>query len=172
MGDKVALPSLNLPKQRTHWSVGVVIAGGVLLLILAGAFLAVIRSQQAKAEAFARREADRAEAIKAETERLKAETERASAEARKKQAEAAASNAAAAAAQSRPVVANTDATAPKAKASTSSKKKGSRKGSVASSGSGRPALAAPGSPAAPAAPPKPASSKASKDIDDILKGFK
>jgi hypothetical protein len=170
MGDKVALPSLNLPKQRTHWSVGVVIAGGVLLLILAGAFLAVIRSQQAKAEAFARRDADRAEAIKAETERLKAETERASAEARKKQAEANASNAAAAAAQSKPVVASNDASPSKAKAS-SSKKKGSHKGSVADSGS-RPALAAPGSPVAPAAPPKPASSKASKDIDDILKGFK
>jgi sensor c-di-GMP phosphodiesterase-like protein len=171
MGDKVALPSLNLPKQRTHWSVGVVIAGGVLLLILAGAFLAVIRSQQAKAEAFARREADRAEAIKAETERLKAETERASAEARKKQAEAAASNAAAAAAQSKPAVATNEVASPK-RASTSSKKKGSRRGSVAS-GSARPALAAPGSPAAaPAAAPKPASSKASKDIDDILKGFK
>jgi len=96
MGDKVALPSLSLPKQRTHWSVGVVIAAGVLLLILGAALYAVLQRQQAAEEAYAKREADHAAMIKAETEKVKAETEKASAEAKKKEAEAAASNAAAA----------------------------------------------------------------------------
>ena len=84
MGDKVALPSLSLPKQKTHWSVGVVIAASVMLLILVAAFYAVLQRQKAGEEAYAKRQADHAAAIKAETEKAKAEAERAVAEAKMK----------------------------------------------------------------------------------------
>ena len=94
MGDKVALPSLNLPKQKTHWTVGVVIAAGALFVILGAVFYLVLRSRQAEADAFARREADRLASIRAEKEKVeaekdKADAERAAAEAKKKADEAA-----------------------------------------------------------------------------------
>jgi colicin import membrane protein len=163
MGDKVALPSLSLPKQRTHWTVGVVIAAGVLLLILGAALYAVLQRQQAAEEAYAKREADRAAMIKAETEKAKAEAEKAVAEAKKKEAEAAASNAAAA--QSKAALANS-ASEDASKNKFANKKKPPKKAA------GKPVTAASAPAAAtPAAPAKPAS-KASKDIDDLLRGFK
>jgi hypothetical protein len=163
MGDKVALPSLSLPKQRTHWSVGVVIAATVLLIILGAALYAVLQRQQAAEEAYAKREADRAALVKAETEKAKAEAERAVAETKKKEAEAAASNAATA--QSKAAQANNtgDDAAKKA-----NKKKSAKKGSSSS-----PKVTATGpGPATPAPAPPKQTSKASKDIDDLLRGFK
>jgi regulator of protease activity HflC (stomatin/prohibitin superfamily) len=158
MGDKVALPSLSLPKQRTHWSVGVVIAASVLFLIMCGAVYAVMQRQQAAEEAFARRQANHEALIKAETEKAKAEAERAVAEAKKKEAEAAAA-AAAAAAQKKPTPsASVDSSKTKHRYRRSSSK-GSKGGSTSSP-----------SPS-PAAPSKPAT-KASKDIDDLLRSFK
>jgi hypothetical protein len=162
MGDKVALPSLSLPKQRTHWSVGVVIAAGVLLLILGAALYAVLQRQQAAEEAYAKREADHAAMIKAETEKAKAEAERAHAEAKKKEAEAAASNAAVA--QSKAAQAS-GAGDEASKNKSSSKKKGAKKTSGKTTAASGPATATPAAPAKPA-------TKASKDIDDLLKGFK
>jgi cytoskeletal protein RodZ len=162
MGDKVALPSLSLPKQRTHWSVGVVIAAGVLLLILGAALYAVLQRQQAAEEAYAKREADHAAMIKAETEKVKAETEKASAEAKKKEAEAAASNAAAA--QSKAAQAS-GAGDDASKNKSGNKKKGTKKASGKTTAATGPAAAAPVAPAKP-------TTKASKDIDDLLKGFK
>jgi colicin import membrane protein len=162
MGDKVALPSLSLPKQRTHWSVGVVIAAGVLLLILGAALYAVLQRQQAAEEAYAKREADHAAMIKAETEKAKAEAERAHAEAKKKEAEAAASNAAVA--QSKAAQANV-AGDEASKNKSSSKKKGAKKTSGKTTAASGPATATPTAPAKPA-------TKASKDIDDLLRGFK
>ena len=163
MGDKVALPSLSLPKQRTHWSVFVVIAASVLFLIMGGALYLVLQRQQAQEEAFAKRQADRAAELRAETEKAKAEAERDSAGAKKKEAETAAA-AAAAAAQKKVVVASNDADA----AGAAKKKGGGKKGGgkVAKSGP----APAPGAPVAPT-PAKP-SSKESKSIDDLLKSFK
>jgi colicin import membrane protein len=160
MGDKVALPSLSLPKQRTHWSVGVVIAAGVLLLFLGAALYAVLQRQQAREEAYAKRQADQAALVKAETEKAKAEAAKAAAEAKKKEAEAAASSAAAA--QSKAAQAN--------RASEESSKKSSKKKSTRKPGGKAVAASSPAA-AAPAAPAKP-TSKASKDIDDLLRGFK
>jgi cytoskeletal protein RodZ len=164
MGDKVALPSLSLPKQRTHWSVGVVIAGGVLLMILGAAFYTVQVRQREAEEAFAKRQTDHTAMLKAEAEKSKAAAELASAEAKKKEAEAAASNAAAA--QSKAAQANGGG-------DDASKKKGTTKKNGAKKAGGKTtASTAPGpAPAAPGSPPKP-STKASKDIDDLLKGFK
>jgi cytoskeletal protein RodZ len=162
MGDKVALPSLSLPKQRTHWSVGVVIAGGVLLVILVAAFYAVLQNRQANEDAYAKRQAEKEAMVRAETEKAKAEAERAVAETKKKEAETAASNAATA--QSKAAQANTSDDAAKK----ANKKKGAKK----VSGKTTTAASAPGpSPVAPPPPVKP-SSKASKDIDDLLRGFK
>ena len=162
MGDKVALPSLSLPKQRTHWSVGVAIAAGVLLLILGAALYAVLQRQQAAEEAYAKREADHAAMIKAETEKAKAEAERAQAETKKKEAEAAASNAAVA--QSKAALAN-------GASDDASKNKLGNKKKIIKRASGKTTAASGTATATPAAPPKPPT-KASKDIDDLLKGFK
>jgi len=164
MGDKVALPSLSLPKQRTHWSVGVVIAGALLLIILGGAFYTVQVRQREAEEAFAKRQTDHTLMLKAEAEKAKAEAERASAEAKKKEAEAAASNAAAA--QSKAAQANGGGD------EASKKKSGTKKSSGKRPGGKTTATTALGpAPAAPGTVPKP-STKASKDIDDLLKGFK
>jgi membrane protein involved in colicin uptake len=165
MSEKVALPSLSLPKQKTHWSVGVVIAAGVLFLVLVGILYFVHQRQVSAEEAFARRVEDQKSMIKAETERAKAETEKAKAEAKRKEAETAAA-AAAAAAQKKVVtsaVTEDDGTGAK-------KKKVVHKGTkTASKGGTATAPALPGTPAGPAAKP---ATKASKDIDDLLKGFK
>jgi cytoskeletal protein RodZ len=164
MSERVALPSLSLPKQRTHWSVGVVVAAGVLFLIMCGALYMVMQRQQAQEDAFAKRQADRKAELQAETEKAKAETQRAVAEAKKKEAETAAA-AAAAAAQKKAAIVSPEDDAAKAK------KKASKKGTgkVAKGG-----VATPATPATPGAtPPKGAPSpKASKDIDDLLKSFK
>jgi cytoskeletal protein RodZ len=167
MGDKVALPSLSLPKQRTHWSVGVVIAAAVLLIILGAAFYTIQVRQREAEEAFAKRQTDHTEMLKAEAQKATAEAERASAEAKKKEAEAAASNAAVA--QSKAAQANgggDDASKNKGgnKKKPGGKKPGGKTTATTTAASG-PAPVAPGS------PPKP-STKASKDIDDLLKGFK
>jgi colicin import membrane protein len=172
MGGKVALPSLSLPKQKTHWTVGVVIAAGVLFVVLGAAFYMVLRSRQAESDALGKRDSDRLEVIKAEkekaeAEKAKAEAEKAAAEAKKKEAEAAAlaaqKKAAAAAAE--------DAKKDKGKT-----RSGGRRGSgakVANAASGAGSASAPSAaPAAPVAAPKPSASKASKDIDDLLKSFK
>jgi cytoskeletal protein RodZ len=167
MSEKVALPSLSLPKQKTHWTVSVVIVAGVLLLILGAALYAVLQRQQAAEEAFAKAAADRAALVQAEIEKTKAETARAIAEAKKKEAETAAAIQAASQ-QKKAAQPVTDEEGQKKTAPV--KKKGSHHGGakVASKGASAPAAAA----AAPA-PAKPApSSKASKDIDDLLRGLK
>jgi len=167
MGDKVALPSLNLPKQKTHWTVSVVIVAGVLLLILGAALYAVLQRQQKAEEAFAKAAADRAALVKAETEKAKAEAERAVAETKKKEAETAASNAAA---QQKKVAQASPATDDDG-VKKAAKKKSSHHGGgskVASKGGTTSAM-----PAQAATPSRPApSSKASKDIDDLLRGLK
>ena len=161
MGDKVALPSLSLPKQKTHWSVGVVIAAAVMLLILGAAFYTIQVRQREAEEAFAKRQADQTTMIKAETEKAKAEADRAASEAKKKEAEAAAS--VAAVAQNKSALASAGDNASKDKVG---KRKGVRKGGGKTTASG------PSSPiGATPATTKP-STKASKDIDDLLKGFK
>ena len=164
MGDKVALPSLSLPKQRTHWSVGVVIAGAVLLIILGGAFYTVQVRQREAEEAFAKRQTDHTAMLKAEAEKSKAAAELASAETKKKEAETAASNAAAAQSKAAQASGGGD---------DASKKKGGTKkaGTKKAGGKTTTATASGPVPATPGAVPKP-STKASKDIDDLLKGFK
>ncbi len=165
MGDKVALPSLSLPKQKTHWSVGVAVAAATLFLFLCAALYAVLQRQQAAEEAFAKRQADRAAMIKAETEKAKAETDRAVAEAKKKEAETAAAAAAAAAARSKPALASAGESSSKSK---SSKRRSAHKGGKTSASS-EPSLGSAPKAQSPKAQP---SSKASKDIDDLLRGFK
>jgi hypothetical protein len=168
MGDKVALPSLSLPKQRTHWSVHVVIAASVLFLVMCGALYLVLQRQQAAEDAFAKRQADRAAELKAETEKAKAEASLAAAEAKKKEAETAAAAAAATAAKKAAAAAAASGDDEAAKAKKKVAKKGGG-GKGAKPGAATAAL--PGAPTPPAAPTK-QQSKASKDIDDLLKGFK
>jgi len=81
MGEKVALPSLSLPKQRTHWSVFVVVAASVLFLIMCGALYMVLQRQQAAEDAFAKRQADHAAGLRAKAEAERAAAERAAADA-------------------------------------------------------------------------------------------
>ncbi len=164
MGSKVALPSLSLPKQRTHWSVGVVIAAGVLFVIMGGTLYAVMQRQQAAEEAYAKRQSDRAAELKAEAEKAKSEAERAVAEAKRKEAENAAALALAAAQKKNPPASTEDEQAKAAKKKAAHKGGGGKTAKV-----GSPA-AAPGAPAV-VTPAKP-TTKASKDIDDLLKGFK
>jgi cytoskeletal protein RodZ len=167
MGDKVALPSLSLPKQRTHWSVFVVIAAGVMFLLMCAALYLVLQRQQAAEEAYAKRQADHKAELNAKTEMDHAAAERAAAETKKKEAEAAAAAAAAAAAKKAPVLAGAEDDAAKA----------AHKKVVAKKGGGKPT--AKGSPvpagilnAVPTPAPAKQQTKASKDIDDLLKGFK
>lgn len=179
MGDKVALPSLSLPKQRTHWTVGVVIAAAVLFIALGAAFYAVLRNRQAESDALTKRDADRvllkrAEIEKVQAERAKADSERAASEARKKEAEAEGI-----AAQKR---ANANASANASDGDGKARKTGP---GHKAGGTTKVANGKPGSPAAPAAgpsagpaagpalpPPPKEKSKASKDIDDLLRSFK
>ena len=160
MAEKAALPSLSLPKQRTHWSVFVVIGASALFLIMCGALYLVLQRQHDEEQAFAKRQSDRAAELKAKADADRAATERAKAEAKKKEAEAAAA-AAAASAQKKAAqtVADTD--------TGGTKRRTRRSGRVAKA----PAPSAPGTPAPPPPPAKPAS-KASRDIDDLLKSFK
>ncbi len=178
MGDKVALPSLSLPKQKTHWTVGVVVAAGVLFVILGAAFYTVLRNRQAEADAIARREADRLASIKAETEKAQAEKARAEAEKAASEAKKKADEAAALVAQKKASAASATASADSDEKKDKGKKKSGHKGGstkVASGKSGG-SSASTSSPAsasaAPPPPPKPSSSKASKDIDDLLKSFR
>jgi cytoskeletal protein RodZ len=169
MAEKVALPSLSLPKQKTHWSVHVVIAASVLFLIMCGALYMVMDRQQKQEDAYAKRQADHAAELRAEIEKTRAETERASAEAKKKEAETAAA-AALAAAQKKAAAAEAAAAAEREarkKGTTTPKKNGGGK-TVAKSG---PTPAQGATPAAPAAAVK-QQTKASKDIDDLLKSIK
>jgi len=46
MSDKVVLPRLDLPGQKTHWTVVAVIGGGVLVLLMAAIFLVVVHSSR------------------------------------------------------------------------------------------------------------------------------
>ncbi len=173
MGDKAALPSLSLPKQKTHWTVGVVIAAGALFIILGAVFYTVMRNRQAEADAIARREADRLASIRAETEKAqaekaKAEAERAAAEAKRK-----ADEAAALAAQRQKAAGAVVASTDDDKKEKTKHKGGNHKPPRLANGK----AAAPSSsaPAAAAAPPPPApkpTSKASKDIDDLLKSIR
>ena len=164
MGSKVALPSLSLPKQKTHWSVGVVIAAGVLFVIMGGTLYAVMQRQQAAEEAYAKRQSDRAAELKAEAEKAKADAERAVAEAKRKEAENAAALALAVAQKKNPPASTEDEQAKAAKKKAAHKPGGGKTAKVGSPAAG------PGAPAA-ATPAKP-TTKASKDIDDLLKGFK
>jgi hypothetical protein len=170
MGEKVAaLPSLSLPKQKTHWSVFLVIASGATFLILSAAWYTVMNQRNKAEMAYTQQQEAKTNLIKAEADKARAEKERTEAEIKKKEAEAAAAAAQAAAQKKAAQTAVTE--------EDQKKKKKSGKGSsktVASKGS-TPALAptAGGTPAAPEPPkPKPTSSKASKDIDDLLKSFR
>ena len=176
MGDKVALPSLNLPKQRTHWTVGIVIAASLLFMVLGGAFYTVMKNRQAEADAIARREADRLASLKAEIEkaqadRAKAEAEKAASEAKRKADDAATVNA-----QKRAAVPAATASDDDKKDKGKKKSGGGHKGNGTKVANGKagapasgPAAAAAPTPAPAAAPTK---SKASKDIDDLLKSFR
>lgn len=174
MGDKVALPSLNLPKQKTHWTVGVVIAAGLLFMILGGVFYTVMKNRQAEADAIARGQADRLAAVKAETEMAKAEKARAEAERAASEAKRKADEAAALVAQKKAVVST--ATDDDKKDKGKKKSGGSHKGGGIKVANGKGAAPAAGpAAAAPAPTPAPApkpTSKASKDIDDLLKSFR
>jgi cytoskeletal protein RodZ len=168
MGDKVALPSLSLPKQRTHWSVFVVIAAGVMFLLMCAALYLVLERQQKAEEAFAKRQADHQAELKAKADMERAAAERASAEAKKKEAEAAASAAAAAAAKK---VAAVHVEEDSAKGTRRKSSSSSRRSSSKTSSKGSPVP--PGVlNAVPAPAPAKPQSKASRDIDDLLKGFK
>jgi hypothetical protein len=165
MADKVALPSLSLPKQRTHWSVYVVIAAGAMFLIMCAALYMMLKRQHEAEVAFAKRQEahqmelqTRVEVDRAAVDRIAAE--KSAAEAKRKEAEAAA-----AAAKKVAVVSADDGHDPK--------KKGPKKpGSTKTVAKGPTAPAIPGAPAAPPPPAPKAKSKASQDIDDLLKGFK
>jgi hypothetical protein len=164
MGDKVALPSLSLPKQRTHWSVFVVIAASAMFLIMCVALYLMLKRQHEAEEAFAKRQEAHQAELKAKVEvdhaaAERAAAERAAAEAKRKEAEAAA-----AAAKKMAVVSADDGQGTKRKLL---KKPGGLK--PIAKGPATPAL--PGIPAPPPPPPK-QQSKASKDIDDLLKGIK
>ena len=171
MGDKVVLPSLSLPKQKTHWSVTVVIIAGIVLLIMGGALFAILHRQQAEAEAITKAasnkvalaEAEAAKA-KAEVEKVKVEKEREEAEAKRKEADAKAL--AAAKKASVPLAPESEQTA------LNRLMKKNKKAKTTASSSSRPALGA--APAAPE-PVKPAPrqrSKESVDIDKLLQGLK
>jgi cytoskeletal protein RodZ len=167
MGDKVALPSLSLPKQRTHWSVFVVIAAGAMFLLMCAALYLVLQRQQAAEEAYAKRQADHQAELKAKADMDRAAAERAAAEAKKKEAEAAAAAAAAAAAKKAPVLASAEDDPAKA----------GHKKVVVRKGGGKPTAKSGSAPtdilnAVPTPAPAKQQTKASKDIDDLLKGFK
>jgi hypothetical protein len=166
MADKVALPSLSLPKQRTHWSVFVVIAAGAMFLIMCAALYLMLKRQHEAELAFAKRQEAHAAELRAKVEADHAAVERAAAEKAAAEAKRKADEAAAAAAKKVAAVATDDATGAKKKVA---KKSGGGTKTVAK---GTPAAAAPGAPAAPPPPPPKAQSKASKDIDDLLRGFK
>jgi type II secretory pathway pseudopilin PulG len=68
MSDKVVLPRLDLPGQKTHWAVVGVIGGGVLVLLLAAIFLVVVHS---KREAESRAIETRAKEAAARVEKLR-----------------------------------------------------------------------------------------------------
>ncbi len=167
MADKVALPSLSLPKQRTHWSVFVVIAAGAMFLIMCAALYLMLKRQHEAEVAFAKRQEAHAAELKAKVEADHAAVERAAAEKAAAEAKRKADEAAAAAAKKVAVVATDDATGAKKKAP----KKASGGTKTVAKG-GTPAAATPGAPAAPPPPPPKQQSKASKDIDDLLRGFK
>ncbi len=177
MGDKVALPSLSLPKQKTHWMVGVAIAAGVLFLVLAAALYALLQRQQAAEQAYTKHEADRAAMIKAQVEKTKAEAERAAAMAKQKEAEAAASKAAAAAAvaEKKAAMASPVQHEERSKSRSSSRRHGHRGGSHHASSRGSAASVASAPPKAQARTTRPArasQSKSSKEIDELLKSFR
>jgi hypothetical protein len=73
MSDKVALPSLDLPGQKTHWAVIAVVGGAVLVLAMAAIFLIVVHKQQASQEAAVRAVEARAKEAAAQVEKLKLE---------------------------------------------------------------------------------------------------
>jgi len=73
MSDKVVLPRLDLPGQKTHWTVVAVIGGGVLVLLMAAIFLVVVHKQQAAQEAVVRAADARAKEAAAQVEKMKLE---------------------------------------------------------------------------------------------------
>jgi cytoskeletal protein RodZ len=159
MAEKVALPSLSLPKQRTHWSVHVVIAASVLFLVMCAAFYLVLQRQKDAEAAFAKRQEDHAVELKAKAEAERAAAERATPEAKKTEAETAAAAAADATEKKK-------AAAAAAATQEASKRKASRRSTKVAKGG------ATSSPSAPAAAPEKPRSKESKSIDDLLKSFK
>jgi hypothetical protein len=73
MSDKVVLPRLDLPGQKTHWAIVAVVGGSVLVLLMAAIFLVVVHKQQAAQEAAARAVEDRAKGAAAQIEKMKLE---------------------------------------------------------------------------------------------------
>ena len=73
MSDKVVLPRLDLPGQKTHWAVVAVIGGGVLVLLMAAIFLIDVHKQQAGQGAAARAMEARAKEAASQVEKLKLE---------------------------------------------------------------------------------------------------
>jgi hypothetical protein len=166
MADKVALPSLSLPKQRTHWSVYVVIAAGAMFLIMCAALYMMLKRQNEAEVAFAKRQEAHQAELMAKVAADHSAVERAAAEKAASEAKRKESEATAAAAKKVAVVSADDGQAAKKKGPT--KKSGPAK--TVAKGPAGPAL--PGAPAAPPPPPPKAKSKASQDIDDLLRGFK
>jgi hypothetical protein len=165
MADKVALPSLSLPKQRTHWSVYVVIAAGAMFLIMCVALYMMLKRQHEAEVAFAKRQEAHQAELKAKVEAdhaavERAAAEKAAAEAKRKADEAAAAAAKKLATASADTGQPTKRRAPKRSSSTKTVAKGSTSSAL------------PGAPAAPPPPPPKPKSKASQDIDELLKGFK
>jgi hypothetical protein len=174
MSDRVVLPSLSLPKKKTHWMVMVVVVSSITLLVLGGTLFMLLYRQQAERDAIVRAESEKLELAKAQAEKAKAdvakailEKEKAAADAKKKELEA---KAALIAKQAAPTIAPSEKKGAPAPGRSSRRRWGKRGGPAVASKT-TPAAAAPAT--QPAAPPKPArpSSKASSDIDAILKGF-
>ena len=95
MSDKFELPNLDLPGQKTHWSVVAVVGtvsglgafhddgvenplqmvGVLVVLLLAGVFFLVVNRQQASREAAARELEARAKEAAAQVEKMKLEAQ-------------------------------------------------------------------------------------------------
>jgi hypothetical protein len=174
MSDRVVLPSLSLPKKKTHWTVMVVVVSSITLLVLGGTLFMLLYRQQAERDALAKVESEKLELAKVQAEKAKAEVakaildkEKAAADAKKKELDA---KAALAAKQAAPAVATSDAKGPAPKYS--GRRRWSKRGG--NGGVNKPTAAAASPAEQPvAAPPKPArpTSKASNAIDALLKGF-
>jgi hypothetical protein len=160
MSDKVVLPSLDLPGQKTHWTVITVIGGGVVVLLMGAIFLAVVHKQQVSQETAARAVEARAREAAAQVEKMKLE---AIAAAEKAKAAAAAAAAEKARAAAGPVAADDASRAGAADDAAKKKKVHSRPGHKAG---GKPTEAK------SILPPSESVKKTDANLDALLKGLR